>query len=130
MRNLTTTSVIIEHPAGQRTLIPPYKERLDVPDLYEADETGVRIGPKQRPIHVRKHRDCAPDDRERLNTELRRHVNDDRNETGDGIVLVERDLLPLVEHDLRDSVFSPEPAISRLRSSPLVRCLIAAGDLQ
>jgi len=89
----------------------------------------VRLGPGQRPIRVRRRRQCNASERERLNAELLRHVNDDREETGDGIVLVEHELLPLVEHHLGDNVFSPEPAVSKLKVSPLVRCLIGAGDL-
>ena len=92
-------------------------------------DAALQIGPEQHAIQVRKHRRCTDDDRERLNAGLRRHVNEDREETGDGIVLVEHDLLPLVDRDLRDSVFSPQPAISTLKASPLVRCLIGAGDL-
>ena len=129
MRNLTATSIILEHPAGGHTLVKPSKQPLDLPDLYQEPDRGVRIGPKQQPIRVRKHRRCSDDDRKRLNAELRRHVNEDREETGDGIVLVDHDLLPLVDHDLRDCVFTPQPAVSTLRASPLVRCLIAAGDL-
>jgi len=129
MRNLTATSVVIEHPTGQHTFIQPAKQRLDLPDLYEEQDTAVRLGPKQHPIRVRQHRQCPDGERERLNAELRRHVDEDRDETGDGIVLVEHDLLPLVDRDLRNSVFTPQPAVSTLRSSPLVRCLIGAGDL-
>ena len=129
MRNLTATSVIIEHPTGQRTLIEPSKETLDLPELYQEEETAVRLGPAQHPVRVRRPRECNPGERERLNAELRRNVNEDRDETGDGIVLVEHDVLPLVDHDLRDSVFTPQPAVSSLRTSPLVRCLIGAGDL-
>ena len=129
MRNLTTTSVIIEHPSGARTFVEPSKQRLDLPDLYEEQDTGIRIGPKQRPIRIRKRRQCADGERERLNAELRRHVNEDRDQTGDGIVLVEQHVLPLVDHCLRGSVFTPEPTVSPLRSSPIVRCLIGAGDL-
>ena len=40
-----------------------------------------------------------------------------------------KELLPLVDRDLRDSVFTPQPAVSTLRASPLVRWLISAGDL-
>lgn len=136
MRNLTTAPVIIEHPSGQRTLVKgqrtlvePSKEGLDLPNLYQEQDTSVRLGPKQRPIRVRKYRQCGAGDRERLNAELRRHVNEDRDETGDGIVLIEQNILHLVDHELRDSVFSPEPAVSRLKASPVVRCLIGAGDL-
>ncbi|MCY4121767.1 MAG: hypothetical protein OXG72_12690 [Acidobacteria bacterium] len=129
MRNLTTTSVIIEHPTGARTFVEPSKQRLDLPDLYEEQDTGLRIGPKQRPIRVRKQARCGPEERERLNADLRRHVNEDRDQTGDGIVLVDQHVLPLVDHYLRNSVFTPEPAVSALRSSPIVRCLIGAGNL-
>ena len=128
MRNLTTTAIILEHPTGHRTLVEACKQPLKAPDLYDEQGAAVRLGIKQRPIPVRK-RKCSPGERERINAELRRHVNDDRDETGDGIVLVEHDLLPLVDHDLRDCVFTPQPAVSTLRASPLVRCLIAAGDL-
>ena len=128
MRNLTTTSVIIEHPAGQRTFIEPCKQRLNVPELYEEQETAVRFGPKKRPVPIRRRRRHPPADCDRLNDELRRHVNADRDETGDGIVLVDHDVLPLVDHDLCESVFTPEPAVSRLRTNPIVRTLIAAGD--
>ena len=127
MRNLTTTAIILEHPTGHRTFVEPCRQPLEAPDLYDEQDTAVRLGTKQRPIPVRK-RKCAPGERERINAELRRHVNDDREETGDGIVLVEHELLPLVDHDLRDCVFTPEPVTSRLRNSPLVRRLIAAGD--
>ena len=127
MRNPTTTSVIIEHPTGQRTFIQPAKQRLDLPDLYQDQDTTV-LGPGQRPSRIRRRRQCVAGDRERLNAQLRRHVNDDRDETGDGIVLVEQDVLSLIDQDLRDSVFTPEPAVSRLRTSPLVRCLIGSGD--
>ena len=128
MRNLTTTALILEHSTGHRALVEPYKQPLEAPDLYDEQDTAVRLGAKQRPIPVRK-RKCSPGERERINAELRRHVNDDREETGDGIVLIDHDLLPLIDHDLRDSVFTPQPAVSALRASPLVRCLIAAGDL-
>ena len=128
MRNLTTTAIIIEHPTGHRTLVEPCRQPLEAAELYDEQDTAVRLGTRQRPIPVRK-RKCSPDERERLNAELRRHVNDDRDETGDGIILVEHELLPLVDHDLRDCVFTPQPAVSTLRASPLVRCLIAAGDL-
>ena len=128
MRNLTTTAIILEHPTGHRTLVEPCRQPLEAPDLYDEQDTAVRLGTKQRPIPVRR-RKCSPRERERINSELRLHVNDDREETGDGIVLVEHDLLPLVDHDLRDCVFTPQPAVSTLRASPLVRCLIAAGDL-
>ena len=128
MRNLTTTAIILEHPTGHRTLVEPCRQPLEAPDLYEEQDTAVRLGTKQRPIPVRR-RKCSPGERERINSELRRHVNDDREETGDGIVLVEHDLLPLVDHDLRACVFTPQPAVSTLRASPLIRCLIAAGDL-
>ena len=129
MRNLTATSIILEHAAGGHTLVKPSQQAPDLPNLYQERDTAVQIGPKQHAIQVRKHRRCTEDDRERLNAELRRHVNEDREETGDGIVLVEHDLLPLVDRDLRNSVFSPQPAVSTLRASPLVRCLIGAGDL-
>ena len=129
MRNLTTSAVIIEHSTGQRTLIEPSREQLNLPDLYQEDDTAVRLGPAQRPIPVRRPREWGAGERERLNAELRRQVNEDRDETGDGILLVDHDVLLLVDHDLRDSVFTPEPAISRLRTSPLVRRLIGTGDL-
>ena len=130
MRNLTANSVIIEHPTGQRTLVEASKQNLELPDLYDEHGAAVRLGPRQRPVRVRKHRQCENAERERLNAELRRHVNDDREETGDGIVLVDHEVLPLVDQDLRDSVFAPQPAVSKLRTNPLVRCLIGAGDLQ
>ncbi len=129
MRNLTMTSLIIEHATGGHTFIEPWTQRLDLPDLYHEQDAAVRLGPKQRPVRVRTPRRCSADDRERLNAELRQHVNEDREETGDGIVLVERDLLALVDHDLRNSVFTPEPAVSTHRTNPLVRCLTAAGEL-
>lgn len=129
MRNLTTTAVIIEHPTGHRTLVETSTRRLDVPDLYDEQDTAVRLGPRQRPVRVRRRRQCAAREIKRLNADLRRHVNEDRDCSGDGIVLVERDLLPLVDRDLRDSVFAPQPAISKLKVSPLIRCLIGAGDL-
>ncbi len=129
MRNLTKTSVLIQHPTGGHTLSEPIKEPLNLPDLYDEQDAAVRLGPKQHPVRVRRRRECAPAEIERLNAELRRHVNEDREQTGDGFVLVERDLLPLVDHDLRNSVFTPEPAVSTLRTSPLVRCLTAAGEL-
>ena len=129
MRNLTETSVIIQHPGGGQTLVKRAKETLDLPELYDEHDAALQLGPDNRPIRVRRCRPCAADERERLNAELRRHVNDDRDETGDGIVLVGHDVLPLVDRDLRESVFTPEPAVSTLRASPLVRCLIGAGDL-
>lgn len=129
MRNLTTTSVIIEHPTGQRTFIEPEKQHLQLPDLYQDQDTAVRLGPKQRPVRVRRRQYCPAGERERINAELRRHVNEDREETGDGIVLVDHDVLPLLDHDLRNSVFTPEPTVSKLQSSPLVRSLIGTGDL-
>ena len=128
MRNLTATSVILEHARGGHTLLKPSKQAIDLPDLYEEPDGEVRIGPKQDAMRFRKQRLFADGERERLNAELRRHVNEDREETGDGIVLVEHDLLPLVNRDLRDSVFTPQPAVSPLRTSPIVRCLIGAGD--
>ena len=130
MRNLTGNSVVLRHAAGGHTLVKAAKRALDLPDLYQDPDAEVRIGPKQTAIRVRRQRRHAGGEREHLNAELRRHVNEDREETGDGIVLVEHDLLPLVDHDLRDSVFTPQPAISPLRASPLVHCLIGAGDLQ
>ena len=102
---------------------------MDLPELYNEHDAAVRLGPKGHPVRVRKRRECTAAEVERLNADLRRHVNEDREETGDGIVLVEHDLLPLVDHDLRNSVFTPEPAVSTLRTSPLVRCLTAAGEL-
>ena len=129
MRNLTNTAVLIQHPTGGHTLSRPVTTPLDPPELYDEQAAAVRLGPKQHPVMVRRRRECGVPETERLNDELRRHVNEDREETGDGIVLVERDLLPLVDHDLRNSVFTPEPAVSTLKASPLVRCLTAAGDL-
>lgn len=130
MRNLTRSAVVIEHASGHRRLVERSKERLEHADLYEDQETAVRVSPKQRAVPVCRRRKCLADERERINTELRRHVNEDRDETGDGVVLVEEDLLPLIDRDLRDSVFAPEPAVSPLRASPVVRRLIGAGDLQ
>ena len=129
MRNLTETSVIIQHPGGGQTLVKRSERTLDLPELYDKQDAGLRVGPDDRTVRVRRRRPCSAGERERLNAELRRHVNDDRDETGDGIVLVGRDVLPLVDRDLRESVFTPEPAVSTLRASPLVRCLIGAGDL-
>lgn len=129
MRNLTRSAVIIEHPTGQRTLVEASKQQLERPDLYDEQDAAVLLGPGQRPVRVRKRRQCEAAERERLNADLRRHANEDRDETGDGIVLVEHDVLPLVDHDLRGSVFAPEAAVSKLGISPLVRCLIGAGDL-
>ena len=129
MRNLTRSAVVIEHATGQRKLVERSKERLEHADLYEEQETAVRVSPKQRAVPVCRRRECPADERERINAELRRHVNEDRDETGDGVVLVEEDLLPLIDHDLRNSVFAPQPTVSRLQSSTLIRRLIGAGEL-
>ena len=128
MRNLTETSVVIQHPGGGQTLVKRWKETLDLPELYDEQDAVLQLGHDERPVRVRRRRPSTADERERLNADLRRHVNDDRDETGDGIVLVKRDVLPLVNRDLRQSVFTPEPAVSTLRASPLIRWLIGAGD--
>ncbi len=129
MRNLTRRAVVIEHPSGHRKLVERSEQRLEYPDLHEEQETAVRVSPERHAVPVCRRRECPADERERINTELRRHVNEDRDETGDGVVLVEGDLLPLIDHDLRNSVFAPQPTASRLQSSTLVRRLIGAGEL-
>ncbi len=129
MRNLTRNAIVIEHPTGQRKLVERSEPQLEHPDLYEQQETAVRVNPSQHAVPVCRRRQCPVDERQRFNAELRRHVNEDRDETGDGVVLVEEDLLPLIDHDLRDSVFAPQPTVSRLQASTLVRGLIGAGEL-
>lgn len=129
MRNLTRRTVVIEHAGGHRRLVERSKQPLEHADLYEDQETAVRVSPKHRPVPVCRRREYPADELERINTELRRHVNEDRDETGDGVVLVEDDLLPLIDRDLRDSVFAPQPTISKLHSNTLVRRLIGAGEL-
>lgn len=128
MRNLTRSTVVIEHDSGHRRLVERSKQPLEHADLYQ-DQAPVRVSPKHRPIPVCRRREYPADELERINAELRRHVNEDRDETGDGIVLVEEDLLPLIDRDLRDSVFAPQPRISKLHSNTLVRRLIGAGEL-
>lgn len=130
MRNLTRSSLVIEHASGQRKLIERSTQRLELPDLYEEQETAVPVSPEQHAVPVRRRRELPIDERERINTELRRHVNEDREETGNGVVLVEEELLPLVDHDLRNSVFAPERTAGRFQSSTLIRGLIGAGELR
>lgn len=130
MRNLTRRAIVIEHPGGRRKLVERSKQRLEHPDLYAEQETALRVSPEQHAVPVCRRRELPADERERINAELRRHVNEDRDETGDGVVLVEKDLLPLLDHDLRNSVFAPQPTAGRLQSSTLVRRLIGTGELR
>ena len=129
MRNLTRNAVVIEDPSGHRKLIERSRQALEYADLYQEQETAVRIGPKHHAVPVCRRREHTADERERINAELRDHVNADREETGDGVVLVEEDILPLIDRDLRDSVFAPRPSVGRMQSSTITRCLIGAGNL-
>lgn len=130
MRNLTTTSVVIEHPDNKRRVVERWATRLEVPSLYQKQDTAILLGTKQRPIRIRKYRRCSAEEREQINAELLRHINEDREETGDGILLIEENILHLVHDQLRDRVFSPRRAASTLQSVPIVRCLIGAGELR
>ena len=128
MRNLTRNAIVIEHPTGQRKLVERSRQHIEHPELHEEQETAVPVGPQQHPVPVCRRHEGPADERQRINAELRRHVNEDRDETGDGVVLVNEELLRLIDRDLRDSVFAPQATVSRLQSSTLVRRLIGAGD--
>jgi len=72
MRNLTRNAIVIEHPTGQRKLVERSEPQLEHPDLYEQQETAVRVNPSQHAVPVCRRRQCPVDERQRFNAELRR----------------------------------------------------------
>ena len=60
-------------------------------------------------VHVWRLDNSRTEKRKHLNAELRRQIDEDRKSTGDGILLVDYDVMEHTDDNLRNNVFTPQP---------------------
>ena len=117
MRNLTRHGILIKHQSGRGSLLKPSPHDLQVPRTCEVSSPPLELSRNGDRVHVWRLDKSRTEKRKRLNTELRRQIDEDRKSTGDGIVLVEYDVMEHTDDDLRNNVFTPQPqAVTRVET--------------
>ena len=107
MRNLTGKILVVLFADGSRTAVEAEEVEVRHPGLFEAKNTSIQIGIKKQPVVVVERHQATADELRQLNTQLRNQVAIDESRTGDGVIIVKREVLELAEPELRGHIFTP-----------------------
>ena len=108
MRNLLSTparNVILVDAGGRRQLIE--SAQVPLPKVTRLGQTNTPTGTAQRSVPTVRLTEIGPETTSAWNFALADQIAADQDETGDGIVLINRDLLGLVWPKLRKYVVAP-----------------------
>ena len=108
MRNLLSTlarDVILVDATGRRQLLESAK--VPLPEVARLGQTKTTTGTAQRPVPTVRLAEIGSTRTTDWNIALADQIAGDQDETGDGMVLIDRDLLGLVLPSLRKYVFAP-----------------------